>query len=142
MGSFLYKAVDGTIVFLCLPFYAVAIPLLYLIEWFEQRRPVRLGLEVVHWPACDVRTDYLVVDVSRVSDGLVGIRQRTWGMFGDLPSQIEAPSQREEPSNLEALPHAEAIEFIPIARFWVPEPFSVRGRQDDQDLADLVDRKR
>lgn len=107
----IYKIIDTAVVVICIPFYLVAIPLICLHEWLAQRRRVRLGLEITHWPARDVREDYVVVDVSRVGEGLVGIRRREWGVLG----ATEVP------------PYEEPIEFIPIARFWVPTPFRLGG---------------
>lgn len=107
----LYRVVDAVVVIVCLPFYAVGTPLILLDEWFRQRRKVRVGLEVTHWPLKDVREDFLVVDVSRVAEGLVGVRRRRWGLLG----RASAP------------PYDSAVEFIPVPRFWVPEPFRFRG---------------
>lgn len=106
-----YRVVDTIVVVLCIPFYVVVTPLILLHEWWSQRRPVRLGLEITHWPARDLREDYLVADVSRTAEGLVGIRRRCFGTLG----ATEVP------------PYPEEVENIPVARFWVPTPFRIRG---------------
>ncbi len=107
-----YRVIDTAILIVCLPFYAVVTPLILAEEWFRQRRRVRVGFEVTYWPAHDVREDFIVVDVSRASEGFVGIRRRRWGLLGS-----DGPP-----------PYAAAVEFIPVARFWVPEPFRLGGR--------------
>lgn len=107
----LYRVVDTVIVILCVPFYAVVAPLILVDQWFRQRRKVRVGLEVTHWPLMHIREDFLVVDVSRVAEGLVGISRRRWGLLG----RASAP------------PYDSAVEFIPVRRFWVPEPLRLRG---------------
>lgn len=105
------RVVDTIVVVLCIPFYVVVTPLILLHEWWQQRRSVRLGLEITHWPAHDLREDDLVADVSRVSEGLVGIRRRTF----DVREVTELPSYSAE------------IEYIPVQKFWVPTPFRIRG---------------
>ena len=112
MKGKLYKLVDTIIVVLCLPFYLIAIPVLFLYQWLLQRRGVRLGLEVTHWPAKGIREDCLVVDVSRVGEGIVGIRRRRWGVFGSGGSPP---------------PYPDAVEYIRINRYWVPQPLFFRG---------------
>jgi hypothetical protein len=109
--------VELVVVVLCIPFYLVAPPLILLSEWFAQRRRVRLGLEVSHSTYRDVSDDFLVVDVSRVDEGLVGIRRRHWNTLIAFRTGSPPP------------PYGETVEFIPIARFWVPEPFKLRGRR-------------
>ena len=103
----IYLVVDSAVLIVCLPFYAVTLPLMWVEEWLRQRRKVRVGLEVTHWPYHDLREDYVVVDVSRLDERLVGIRRRIWDMLGGK----SAP------------PYTDAVDFIPIARFWVPNPF-------------------
>jgi len=112
MGRRLLNVIDMLLVTICLPFYAVALPAVMLLEWLRQKRKVRLGLEVTHWPAKDVREDYLVVDVSRCDEGLVGIRRRRWGVLG----------------NKHPPPYREATEYIEVSRFWVPHPLRLRAR--------------
>ena len=99
-----YKIADAVILVICLPFYALAIPLVLAHDWLMRRRGVRLGQGVTHFPARDVREDYIVVDVSRLQEGLVGIRRRTWYLRGG----------REAP------PFSEDIEYIRRDEFWVP----------------------
>ena len=108
-----YNVVDTLVFVLCLPFYAIFVPILLIEQWLRQKRRVRLGLEVTHWPARDVREDYLVVDVSRMDEGLVGIRRR---LFSPLWKRGSPP------------PYDEEIVYIRRERFWVPEPFSMRGK--------------
>lgn len=103
-----YRIIDATVFVLCIPFYLVMFPTIGLIEWWSQRRRVRIGKEVTHWPLTDVREDYLAVDVSRTAEGLVGIRRRRYGLL-----------RREGPPP----PYGDTVEFIPVPRFWVPEPF-------------------
>ena len=62
----LYRVVDTVVVIVCLPFYAVVTPLILVDQWFRQRRKVRVGVEVTHWPLRDVREDFLVVDAVSV----------------------------------------------------------------------------
>ena len=77
IGRAAYAVVDNAVLILCLPFYAVALPLIAMYEVVAPRvRKVRLGLEVCHWQAPDVREDLRVVDVSRLGEGVVGVRRR------------------------------------------------------------------
>ena len=63
IGGILYRVIDTGIFALCLPFYAVAIPLIALHDRTLIRfGKVRLGLEITHWPACDQREDLRVVE--------------------------------------------------------------------------------
>jgi|GEM_PF-5730963 len=105
-----YVAVDRLIVLLCLPFYLIAMPLLYLHQRIKLRRKVRVGLEVTHWPVRDLREDYQVVDTSRIPEQLVGIRRRQW-----------------DPRSPSAPPFSDDVEYIPVARFWVPHPLGNRS---------------
>ena len=111
VGRIIYRVFDTAIVILCLPFYAVVTPIMLAEQWARQRHRVRIGLEVTHWPARDLREDYVVVDTSRVSEGLVGIRRRKWGVLGTT----EFP------------PYGQTVEFIAVARFWVPDPIRIWG---------------
>jgi len=108
--SKLYVAVDRLVLLLCLPMYLIAIPLMFLDEKIRMRRKVRVGLEVTHWPAKGLREDYQVVDISRVHEQLVGIRRRQW--------DVRSPSAPPFPDN---------VEYIPVARFWVPHPLGNRS---------------
>ena len=108
MGKSLYLAFDLVVFAVCVPFYVVAVPLICLLEWIAQQRPVRLGLEISHCPGRDWREDYLVVDVSRVKEGLVGVRQRSFCTMNR--------------GGHGAPPYSETIDFIRIERFWVPSP--------------------
>jgi hypothetical protein len=108
--SKLSVAVDRLVVILCLPFYLIAMPVLYLHQKIQMRRKVRVGLEVTHWPMRDLREDYLVVDTSRIHEQLVGIRRRQWD-----PRSPSAPSFPDD------------VEYIPIPRFWVPHPLGRRS---------------
>ena len=106
MCRVLYKIVDTVILILCLPFYAVAVPVLALYEVIVPRvRRVRVGLEVCHWPAPDVREDLLVVDVSWLNKGLVGVRRRVWNV---LYARGAAPP-----------PYPEAVEYCTVSDFWL-----------------------
>lgn len=107
----LYRVVDTVVVIVCLPFYAVVAPLMLLGEWFRQRRKVRVGLEVTHWPLMDVREDFLI---SRCLASRRGVRWHP-------PSQVGSAWPRKR------APYDSAVEFIPVPRFWVPEPFHLRG---------------
>ena len=108
MGRLLYRVVDTIIVTLCLPFYAVAVPLMRLHDWAVPRfRRVQLGIEVSHCPALDVREDLLVADVSQLVAGRVGVRRRTWHLLGHSRSSKRPP------------PYGEAVEFWPVAEFWL-----------------------
>jgi len=106
MRRFFGSLAETLIVVLCLPFYAVAVPAFVTFEWLIQKRRVRPGLEITHWPAKGVREDYLVVDVSRTTEGVVGIRRRRWGVRG-----AASPP-----------PYPQEVEFISVKRFWVPRP--------------------
>lgn len=108
-----YRIMDTVILVLCLPFYAVVIPWAWVHDRLRQRRRVRLGQEVTHWPLRDVREDYVVVDVSRQDEGLVGICRRRWNLLGRRGQS--------------APPYREQVEYIRRERFWVTRPFRFRG---------------
>jgi hypothetical protein len=111
----LFRLIDTLIVIVCLPFYAIIIPIIWLYEWRRKKRPVTIGLEVSYWPAKDLREDYLVVDLSRRHEGLIGIRRRRWcvlGHTGEFP------------------PDADAIEYLTVSEFWVPTPLVLNADND------------
>ncbi|MBC7772707.1 MAG: hypothetical protein H7210_09460 [Pyrinomonadaceae bacterium] len=120
MLKVLYTIVDTLILLICLPFYAIAVPALLLWEWVLQRRSVRLGMETTHWPGFDLREDSIVVDVSRVDEGLVGIRRRRWGVYGGGPMP----------------PYPDTVEYISLRSFWVPSPLLSRVRTRQSNYAD------
>jgi hypothetical protein len=97
-----YKLVDAIILIICLPLYAVLVPVRLLFEFIVPRvRKVRLGKVVVHWPRPDVREELRVVDVSRLGEGLVGVQRRAWDVrYGKAP----------------AFP--EAVEYCTVSEFW------------------------
>lgn len=103
MGRLLYKIVDTVILVLCLPFYAVVVPLLATHQAIAIRtREVRLGHQVRRWSRPDVQEELRVVDVSRLEDGLVGIQRRTWNvLYGETTP---------------AFP--ESVEFCTLGEFW------------------------
>jgi hypothetical protein len=103
MRRLLYKIVDSVILLLCLPFYAVAVPLIALHQFIVLRVCwVRPGQDVTHWPKPDVREDLRVVDVSRIGEGLVGVQRRTWNVLYD----------RTPP------PYSQAVQYCTLAEFW------------------------
>jgi hypothetical protein len=106
-----YKVIDTLILILCLPFYAIFVPLLALYQWRRQRRPVHVGLELTDWPSPDNRVDTCVVDASRVSEGLVGVRRRRWNVLHTGPL---------------APPYPDAVEYITLKELWVPDPILKR----------------
>lgn len=103
MGRILYKIVDTVIFVLCLPFYAVIVPLIAVHQAIAVRtREVRLGQQVRRWSRPDVLEELRVVDVSRMGDGLVGVQRRTWNvLYGE-----------KEPAFLDA------AEFCTLGDFW------------------------
>jgi hypothetical protein len=104
MGNFLFSLLEGIIVTLCLPFYLIAIPIAKIIEYFRKRKPINLGMEVVHWPLRDVREDLKVVDVSRLREGFVGVWKRRYNVL----------RHKAIP------PYEEQVHYITITQFWVP----------------------
>ena len=48
--------------------------------WFK-KRTLHEGKEIVNWPVTDVRHDILIVDLSRLKENQVGIRERTYGVL-------------------------------------------------------------
>jgi hypothetical protein len=66
--------------------------------WLKRRR-LRVGLELVSWPDRHVRQDWLIVDLSRTADGVVGVRRRRYGVY-----------RSPEPP-----PYDEDVEFVSIA---------------------------
>lgn len=96
--------VDTMILIICLPFYAVVIPAIALHGAIIIRRRIRLGHEVSHWPALDIREDLRVVDVSRVANGQVGVQRRVWNVM-----RFEGPPP----------PYPETVEYCTIREFWL-----------------------
>jgi hypothetical protein len=103
MGRMLYKFVDTLILVLCVPFYAVAAPLMAVYEIITVRvRKICLGLEVRRWSRPDVQEELRVVDVSRLNDGLVGVQRRTWNvLYGETRP-----------------PYPDSFEYCTISEFW------------------------
>jgi hypothetical protein len=103
MGRLLYKIVDTVILVLCLPFYAVVVPLFAIHQAIAIRtREVRPGQQIRRWSRPDVQEELRVVDVSRLDDGLVGVQRRSWNvLYGET-----------EP----AFP--ESVEFCTLCEFW------------------------
>jgi hypothetical protein len=70
-----------------------------MLAWLK-RRLLREGRIIVRWPSLDVREDVLVVDLSRLSQNLVGVKRRVYGVYRrkcpppDFPSEIEWMSFR------------------------------------------------
>ncbi len=108
IGSILYRIIDTGIFILCLPFYAVAIPLIALHDRAVIRfRKVRMGMEITHWPACDQREDLRVVDISRLGEGLVGVQRREWNVLHHHRRSLPEP------------PFYDVVEYCSIRRFWL-----------------------
>ncbi len=103
MGHLAYKIVDTAILILCLPFYAVFVPLIAAYQAIAIRsREVRLGQRIRRWSEPDVEEELRVVDISRLADGLVGVQRRTWNvLYGET-----------EPA------FSESVEFCSIGEFW------------------------
>ena len=109
----LYGILDTIIVVLCLPFYAVALPLALLRELIVPRiRRIQVGNELRRWRRPDVREELRVVDVSQLDQGFVGIQRRTWDV-----RYAEAPP---------AFP--EAVEYCTVSEFWFGEHRILRRR--------------
>jgi hypothetical protein len=104
MGRVLYKLADTLIFIICLPFYAVAVPLILLYEFTVPRvRAVRLGQELRRWRRPDVREELRVVDLSRLDEGLVGVQRRVWNvLYGE-----SAPAYPAE------------VEYCTVGEFWL-----------------------
>ena len=62
---------------------------------------LREGKVFSFWPAKDLRRDFQVADVTRLDEGVVGVRVRT---FGTLGASVSAP------------PFG-AIQFVPLREF-------------------------
>ena len=103
MGRALYKIVDTTILILCLPLYAVVVPVWLLIEFTVLRvRKVRLSKVIQRWQRPDVREELRVVDFSRLDEGLAGVQRRVWNVL-----------YRKTPP---AFP--EAVDYCTVRVFW------------------------
>lgn len=102
----LHVITEFTILAICLPLFAFLVPGVWIYERLLLFRTIRVGTIVSHHPALDMREDRVVVDVSRLGEGLVGIKRRRQGMLGTPP-----PSA-----------WSEAVEFITVKEFWVPHP--------------------
>lgn len=111
-GRVLYNIIDIIVVILCLPFYAVVVPLRVLYEMITVRvGKIRLGAEAFHWIDRERRQDLLVVDISRIDDGVVGVRRRMY-FRGSVPP-----------------PFDDAIEYCTISEFWLgPNRWFQRGK--------------
>src|SRR3954469_8438084 len=87
--------------------------LIQSIVLFIRRKRYRLGRELIFWPAKDLRRDVQIADVSRLDDGIIGIRLRTVGCFGftgEFPSfgevrHIRLCDLRKEVKKLNAWPN-------------------------------------
>ena len=103
MGRLVYKIVDTVILILCLPFYAVFVPLIAAHQAIAVRtREVRLGRQIRRWSKPDIQEELRVVYTSRLADGLVGVQRRTWNvLYGE-----------SEP------PFPDSVEFCTTGAFW------------------------
>ncbi len=81
VAHWIYKIIDTAVFIICIPFYAIAIPLILLSNAMKLRRKVYIGLEVTHWRTPDHREDLRVVDLSRLEEGLVGVHSRSWNVL-------------------------------------------------------------
>jgi hypothetical protein len=73
-----------------------------MINWIR-RRMLREGKVVVSWPACDLREDRLVVDLSRVDQNIVGIQRRQYNVL----------RQKDSPPL-----YPETVEYILLNELW------------------------
>jgi hypothetical protein len=97
----LYNLFDVIIIILCLPFYAVVVPIRVLYEMIIVRvSKIRPGAEISHWINRERRQELLVVDISRIDDGVVGVRRRVYWRNSKPP------------------PFDDAIEYCTISEFW------------------------
>jgi hypothetical protein len=106
MLNFIVRLLELIILFLCLPFYLIAFPVIKISQYFKQRKPIKLGMEAVRWPKRDLREDIKVVDLSRLHEGFVGVCKRRYNIL-----------------RCKAIPpYGEQVIYITVADFWVPHP--------------------
>lgn len=77
-----------------------------IVSWLRRRAIHRLheGDEVILWPACDLREDHMVVDLSRLADeDLIGIKCRLWGALPVARGQEQTPDYPDEVKYIKAL---------------------------------------
>jgi hypothetical protein len=65
-----------------------------MLSWLKKRR-LHVGREVVRWPAKDLREDLLIADLSRLGEGLVGVRRRRYGVYRLVGPPPPYPEQVE-----------------------------------------------
>ena len=65
-----------------------------MFAWLK-KRTLRVGREVVRWPAKDLREDFLIADLSRLGEGLVGVRRRRYGVYRRVGQPPPYPDQIE-----------------------------------------------
>jgi len=73
-----------------------------MINWIRKHF-VREGKVIVGWPAKDLREDKLIVDLSKLSQNLVGIRRRRYGVL----HRTKPPPE-----------YGTDVEFVPLNRLW------------------------
>jgi len=73
-----------------------------MINWLRKKM-VQEGKVVVGWPARDLREDRMVVDLSRLSRNIVGIRCRRYGVYlrGEPPPEYD-----------------DEVVFVPLRKLW------------------------
>lgn len=77
VGSRLYTVVDTLVVILCLPFYAVLFPCVAVYQFAAvKRRLIHVGTTATHLSGLEIKKELRVVDVSRLSQGVVGYQKR------------------------------------------------------------------
>lgn len=70
-----------------------------LLRWWNRAPRYRQGEVLTFWPAMDLCRNILIADVTRIEEGIIGIRVRTYGML-----------RRTSP-----IPEFGDIQFIPLA---------------------------
>lgn len=102
--SLLLNLIDVAVRKLCAPLYIVFLPGAWIYEHLLPLRKIDVGLTAYHKLGKGFRDEYLVTDVSLLSDGLVGIRKRRRNLLGPL-----APP-----------PWSENVDFVTVDNFWHP----------------------
>lgn len=130
------KVVDTLIFIICLPLYALALPVMLvdkllprrLRNWWR-RRTLREGRVVSQFIACDIRRDIWVVSAARIDDGLITGRVRTTNVLY-VSKGLVPPSDFEEARELR------------IDEMWRWTGESWGGLPDGTSIADRPDGQR
>ena len=81
---------DSIILFICLPFYMIVIPVYWIVtkilnigplrRW-QWRRTYQEGKQLSRFVAIDIKREIQVIDTAKLAQGILTVRTRTWNLL-------------------------------------------------------------